>query len=106
MAVDLEEIGRLRRSQMLAAQADREFIRSPLRWHDACATTAMTPVRQIALHGSSSVVMAASNAWVLSDVSSSATTTVSAVLRAELHLARDRLLLASFRTLLLSALLD
>ena len=51
-------------------------------------------------------VMAASIAWVLSDVSSSATTTVSAVLRAELHLARDRLLLASFRTLLLSALLD
>src|SRR5262249_47025493 len=47
MALDLEEIGRLRRSQMLAAQADCEYIRSPLRWHDACATTAMTPVRQI-----------------------------------------------------------
>src|SRR5262245_35426027 len=106
MALDLEEIGRLRRSQMLAAQADREFIRSPLRWHDACATTAMTPVRQIALHGSSSVVMAASNAWVLY-VSFSATTTVSAVLRTELHLARDRRLPGfGFRTAAPECVLD
>src|SRR5215831_7054619 len=54
--------------------------------------------------GSTLCGMAASNAWVLSDVSSSATTTVSAVLRAELHLARDRRSPASvFGPLLLTA---
>ena len=76
------------------------------RWHDACTTMAITPVHQIALYGSSTVVADLPRMLGWSPVSLPERQRLSAVLRAGTDVVRDRLLRASFRTAAPECVLD